>query len=126
MICATCGADPCADPNFCALCRDADRRKAKGQLRQVLIVETPPEDLARLRRLMNDDVLLVRAWAALNDPRNRPTPKATIEAVMHAVREHGLSALKEPATVQRLERCDAAARDEINQRIEKLGLKHAS
>jgi hypothetical protein len=45
-----------------------------------------------------------------------------VEAVMLAVRERGLAALKEPATVERLERCDAAARAEINQRIEKLAL----
>src|SRR5262249_16836404 len=63
------------------------------------------------------------AWAELNDFRNRPTPKATVEAVVHAVRERGLAALKEPTTVERLKRCDAAARADTNQRIEKLGLK---
>jgi hypothetical protein len=52
-----------------------------------------------------------------------PTPNVVVEAVMHVVRERGLAALKEPATVERLERCDASARAEINQRIEKLGLK---
>lgn len=88
-----------------------------------LIVETLPEDLARLRRLMSDSVSLERAWAELSDPRNRPTPKATVDAVMFAVRVGGLGALKEPPTVERLERCDATARAEINQRIEKLGLK---
>jgi hypothetical protein len=36
MTCFTCGADPCINPGFCAICRDADRRKAKGH---VLIVE---------------------------------------------------------------------------------------
>ncbi len=77
-------------------------------------------DLARLRRLMRDNVSLDAAWAELNDPRNRPTPETTIEAVMHAVRERGLPALKEPATAQRLECCDAAAKAEIEQRIAKL------
>ena len=81
---------------------------------------TPPEDLARLRRLMRDSVSLDAAWAELNDFRNRPTPKATIEAVMHAVRERGLAALKEPVTAERLERCDAAAKAEIEQLITKL------
>jgi hypothetical protein len=29
--CATCGASPCINPPFCALCRDADARKARGE-----------------------------------------------------------------------------------------------
>jgi len=86
----------------------------------VPIVQTPPEDLARLRRLMSDGVSLERAWAELTDARNRPTPGATIEAVMHAVRERGLAALKEPMTAERLERCDAAAKTEIERRIADL------
>jgi hypothetical protein len=48
------------------------------------------------------------------------TPQTTIEAVMYSVRERGLKALNEPATQERLSRCDAAARAQINQRIEKL------
>jgi hypothetical protein len=87
---------------------------------RTLIVETPPEDLARLRRLISDSVSLDAAWAELNDFRNRPTPKVTIEAVIHAVRERGLTALKEPVTAERLERCDAAAKTEIERRIAKL------
>jgi hypothetical protein len=39
---------------------------------------------------------------------------------MYCVRERGLAALKEPATTKRLERCDAAAKAEIEQRIAKL------
>jgi hypothetical protein len=54
---------------------------------------------------------------------DRPTPEVVIEAIMFAVRERGLAALKEPATAERLKRCDATARIEINQRIEKLGLE---
>ena len=42
---------------------------------------------------------------------------------MLAVRERGLEALKEPDTIERLTRCDAAARKQINARIERLGLK---
>jgi hypothetical protein len=50
----------------------------------------------------------------------RPTPQATVEAVMWTVRERGLKALKEPANQERLRRCDAAAQEQIIQRIEKL------
>jgi hypothetical protein len=50
----------------------------------------------------------------------RPTPQTTVEAVMWGVRERGLKALKEPAAQERLRRCDAAAQEQIIQRIEKL------
>lgn len=50
----------------------------------------------------------------------RYAPKVTIEAIMYSVRERGLSALDEPATLERLSRCDAAALDKIDQRIAKL------
>jgi hypothetical protein len=50
----------------------------------------------------------------------RPTPQATIEAIMYGVRARGVAALKEPANAERLRRCDAAARAEINRRIAAL------
>lgn len=53
----------------------------------------------------------------------RPTPQTTIEAIMYVVRERGLEALLEPDTVERLSRCDTAAREQINSRIATLGLK---
>jgi hypothetical protein len=52
--------------------------------------------------------------------RERPTPQATIEAIMHSVRERGLGALKEPANIERLVRCDQAAKEQIDWRIAKL------
>ena len=52
--------------------------------------------------------------------RDRPTPQATIEAIMHSVRERGLGSLREPATIERLSCCDAAARAQINHRIDRL------
>jgi hypothetical protein len=51
---------------------------------------------------------------------DRPTPQTTVEAVMYTVRERSLKALLEPANQQRLSRCDAGARTQINARIEKL------
>jgi|SRR5262245_8696072 len=77
-----------------------------------------PERLALLRRLMADDVSLERAWHELRD--NRPTPQTTIEAICYAVRQRGLDTLKEPATVERLSRCDAAALAQIDERIAKF------
>jgi hypothetical protein len=115
-----------AAPSRAPSWRDAAEQYRRDRAGRPFIVEADAEHLKRLRRLMSDNVSLYAAWAELNDSRNRPTPKATIEAVMHAVRQRGLAALKEPATAERLKRCDAVARAEINQRIEKFGLKHAS
>jgi hypothetical protein len=47
----------------------------------------------------------------------RPTPKTTIEAIIYCVQQRGLSALKETANIERLSRCDEAARAEIKRRI---------
>jgi hypothetical protein len=52
--------------------------------------------------------------------RSRPTPQVTIEAVFYCARKRGLAALQEPANLERLSRCDEAARAQINERIAKL------
>jgi hypothetical protein len=79
---------------------------------------TPRE--ARTWQLLGDVVSLERMYAEYLNPRSRPTPKAVIDAVVVCVRERGLAALKEPANVERLARCDAAAKAQINKRIERL------
>jgi hypothetical protein len=112
-------ADACNSPTW----KQAALEYHQARASRVLIVETAPEKLARLRHLMDDGVSLAAAWHKLNDPQNHPTPEFTIRAVMHAVRERGLAALKEPVTAERLSRCDANARADINKRIEKMGLK---
>jgi hypothetical protein len=56
----------------------------------------------------------------MTEPRRRPTPEVVIEAVMYAVRRRGIAALSEPGTIERLQRCDAYARTEINKRIDAL------
>jgi hypothetical protein len=45
----------------------AEYHQARGN--RVLIVETPPERIARLRQLLRDDVSFKAAFNALNDPR---------------------------------------------------------
>jgi Protein of unknown function (DUF3987) len=52
--------------------------------------------------------------------RPRRTPQATIEAVIHSVRERGIAALKEPANIERLMTCDADARANINERVSRF------
>jgi hypothetical protein len=79
--------------------------------------------LAQLRRLMADNVSLDRAWHELNDVRNRPTPKATIDSVWWAICEHGMSALAEPRIADRIANFDEAARSELDRRIANIGVK---
>jgi hypothetical protein len=75
---------------------------------------------AQLRRLLSDSISLDAAYRELNAPENRPTPQSTIEAIMWCVRERGVGALKEPDNQERLARCDEAARERINDRIDQL------
>src|SRR5262249_46716136 len=112
-------ADAWANPGWKESAREYHDQRAGHRS----IVEIEPERAVFLRRLLRPEVSLERAWAELNDPKNHPTPKATIDAILFAVRERGVAALKEPQTKERLTRCDAAARDEINKQIEQLGLK---
>jgi hypothetical protein len=53
----------------------------------------------------------------MNTAATRTTPRTTIEAILWGVRERGVEALREPANIERLLRCDAAAKVEINERI---------
>ena len=48
------------------------------------------------------------------------TPEAVIDALMYSFRQRGVAAFKEPANVERLARCDEAARGEMRKRIAKL------
>ena len=76
----------------------------------------------RLERLFDPSLSFERVWNEINDPRNRPTPQATIEAILLRVRERGVAALNEPENIERLQRCDDAARTQIDERIaEKRG-----
>jgi hypothetical protein len=77
-------------------------------------------EILRARRLLSDDISIDRVWAELNDPRNHPTPQSIVEAVLHCVRERGIEALKEPVNVERLTRCDAAAKAQIEARIARI------
>jgi hypothetical protein len=95
--------------------REAAADYHKDRAGRRVAVEIEPQRLVRLRRLMAAGISLERAWHALQ--RNRPTPKATIDAVVQAVRERGLRALDQPGTARRLAACDANVRSEITKRI---------
>jgi hypothetical protein len=98
--------------------REAAADYHKDRAGRRLAVEIEPQRLVRLRRLMAPGISLERAWHELQ--RNRPPPKAIIDAVVQAVRERGLKALHEPSTARRLTACDANARGEITKRISSI------
>src|SRR5262249_1110256 len=86
--------------------------------------------------ILNTHAAAVRAWRILHDfgqeEQSRAcltdgadhllcvNPSSTIETIMCTVRARGVSALKEPTNIERLSRCNAATRKEINRRIERL------
>jgi hypothetical protein len=87
----------------------ADYHRARAG--HILIAEIPPEDLARLRRLMNDDVSLERAWAEINHAareRYNEAPEATYNAVVYELRTHGLPQLKNQNCQRRLSHLSTA------------------
>jgi hypothetical protein len=94
-------------------CRRADAKRATECQRQSAAVQ-------RARRLLDDSNSLERAWAQFNDPQNRPTPQVIIEAIMYCVSKRGVVALAEPGNKERLKTCDAAAKRQIRERIERL------
>jgi hypothetical protein len=67
---------------------------------------------------LNESLDSLYSWP--NNAQRSPTPKATIDAVMHCVCVRGIAALKEPTNVERMSRCDDAAKDEIKKRISAL------
>jgi hypothetical protein len=75
---------------------------------RTLIVETPPEDLARLRRLMSNDVSLERDEInRAARERYNEAPKATYDAAVYELR-YGLPQLKNPNCQRRLSDLSAA------------------
>jgi hypothetical protein len=59
-------------------------------------------------------------WNALNNPARHAIPQSTIDAICYCVRARGIAALEEPNIKERLASCDAAARKQIDERIEHM------
>src|SRR5262249_8216256 len=77
------------------------------------------EKAARLRRLIADPKVSLEGMLS-EFSRERPTPQSTVEAILYDVRPRGVAALNDPQNVERLARCDEAAKAQINKRIEKI------
>jgi hypothetical protein len=82
------------DDTFERACRDADRKAASR-----------PEDprILRARRLLADDVSYERAYAEFM--RERPTPEATVDALVYSLRR-GIAELTKPDILRRLSELD--------------------
>ena len=96
--------------SFVKLCREADEK----QLRKV----SDPR-FERLRRLMDDDVSIERAWQEINHPTDRATA-STLEALMFGLRERGAAALAEGPVRQRLVQLDRAQVLQVGDRLQRL------
>lgn len=74
--------------------------------------------IARLRRLLDDDVSLDRAWRELND-RPQRAAESTVEALMYSLRS-GISALARADTVRRLSELSDTQMREVAVRVQKF------
>jgi hypothetical protein len=92
------GRDGWNDPGWAQAARDYHAARA-GRLG---VVEIGPERLARLRLLLSDNISLDRVWHELNDPRTRPAPQTTVNALLYQLRKDGLAALENPTCRRRL------------------------
>jgi hypothetical protein len=97
--------------SFAKACRAADEKQRRK-----------PADphMEKLRRLMDDDVSIERAWQELCDRQSGGAPQAIIEALMFSLRERGKAALSEADCRRRLADLSSAQVREVIARLIKL------
>src|SRR5262249_41952578 len=84
-----------------------------------------PERLQRLRRLMDNDVSLERAWSELNNQcRRGEAAAAAVEALVYSLRP-GVDALAEPDTARRLAGLSDDQLLQVGERLRRLKPKIA-
>jgi hypothetical protein len=98
------------DADWWRLCREADQRARQ---------QPPNARLKRLRRLLEDNVSLERAWTELNQV-TEGAPEPTIEALMYLLRSRGVKALEEPDTKRRLAQLSDRQIIEVGERLQRL------
>jgi hypothetical protein len=108
MTCPICGNTRCINPGFCALCCDADVRKARGERPSHI----PP----------SWESMSIEALIAHFDRTRRAhgAPQRTVEALTFGLRERGTKALEEPATKRRLSELSDRQVIEIGDRLQKV------
>jgi hypothetical protein len=94
------------DDTFERACREADRKAA-----------SQPEDprILRARRLLADDVSYERAYAEF--VRERPTPEATVDALVFSLRR-GVASLAKPDVRRRLSALDRDQLKDVCRRVQ--------
>jgi hypothetical protein len=95
--------------------RDAAIEYHKDRGKNVSTVCYTPDELDRLRKLLDDDVSLERAWHEIN--KRADAADSTVEALMFSLRERGVAALSEPETRRRLANLSSAQVREVLARL---------
>jgi hypothetical protein len=115
-MCNVCGADPCANPSFCRLYRDADRRKAKG-IKPQHVAEWHDWPAAEApQNWESKSVSLDSLWRQLNDSRQHGASDSTVEAIAFSLRA-GVEALRDRATLARIAQLNRAQAKKIAERL---------
>jgi hypothetical protein len=91
---------------------------ARRGTRAVLSVQTEPDKLKRIRRLMAGDISLDRAYAELAGQAADGAARFTLEALAHQLRG-GVDALRNPTAQRRLDQLDESQLREICDRLGK-------
>jgi hypothetical protein len=119
-ICPTCGSDPCVNPDFCRACRDADRRKARGEAPRYIAPSRwrgPPDHIPSNWSEMSIGTLMAHFDRAR---RRDGAPLATVQALMFGLRERGTKALGEPKVRRRLSELSEQQLHEVCSRLQRL------
>jgi hypothetical protein len=82
--------------------RNAARQYHVARAGRLLVTEIEPQRLARLRKLLANDISLDRAWRELNERDDQPAPQVTLDALNYELRLDGLAALEKPNCRRRL------------------------
>jgi hypothetical protein len=96
-------------------CRRADEKRRR---------EAEPARLAQMPRLLHDNVSLEPAWYERN--RGDGAPPASVEALVHELRTHGLAALERPNCLRRLSDVSTAQLRDVIARLIRLRSRYAS
>jgi hypothetical protein len=117
--CATCGGTTCVNPGFCALCRDADDRKARDAAPRRV-------DPSLWRRIPEhiphswDEMSLEAVMAHFEGARRRyGAPQTSVEALLFSMRTGGL-ALTDFSNLQRLKQLSETQLLEVCARLQRF------
>jgi hypothetical protein len=106
--------------NWNKLCRDADARKARGELPRYIEAyrwQKPPEHIPHNWHEMSIEALMAHFDRAR---RRHGAPQTTVEALMLGLRERGTKALVEPKVARRVSELSEQQLHEVCGRLQRL------